>query len=73
MPPKIEDVMYCLLNDTEATYFDSYESWAKEFGYDADSRKAESIYQASLKIGLKLRNSLGEAIIDELKTAFKDY
>lgn len=59
-PPKKEDVLGCLLMDAEALDHPDFESWAEEYGYDEDSRKAEAIYNACLAGGLRLRALLGE-------------
>lgn len=43
--PPLSDVMYCLAR--EAMGLDigvGFEGWAKDFGYDTDSRRAEAIY-----------------------------
>jgi hypothetical protein len=71
--PDACDVLHSLLMDSEVLDSNSFESWASDFGYDPDSRKAESIYRACLEIGLKVRNGLGESIVAELRAAFQDY
>ena len=47
--------------------------WAKDFGYDTDSRKAETTYRACLEIALQLRNGIGEAGFTRLQEASFDY
>lgn len=45
--PSAEDVLDCLASD--AAGFENartFEEWASEYGYDADSRKAERTYKA---------------------------
>lgn len=71
--PVLKDVMYCLVNDGDAINYTSFEDWADNYGYEKDSRKAEKIYQACLKVGLTLRNELGEPLLQELREAFQDY
>lgn len=71
--PKIEDVLYGLITDSEVIDYDSFESWADNMGFDPDSRKDEKIYQACLEIGLKLRNRLGDKLLSELRDSFQDY
>lgn len=45
--PKMDDVMYCLYSDiTGYEECRDFEDFAKCFGYDPDSRKAEAIYKA---------------------------
>ena len=59
--PTAEDVLDCLASD--AASFEnaqSFEDWASEYGYDADSRKAERIYRAVEKQTVKLRAFMGE-------------
>lgn len=73
--PKINpaDVVHSLLSDSDALDYKSFEDWAPSLGYDPDSRKAEAVYQACLKIGLALRNSLGDAKMAELREVFSGY
>jgi hypothetical protein len=67
------DVLYSLLSDGDAIDHASFEDWADNYGYDTDSRKAETIYRACLDTGLKLRASLGDELIAKLREVFQDY
>jgi hypothetical protein len=58
-PPTLVDVVQCLLRDAEALNHDTYESWANDLGYDADSRKGVAIYEKCRAVGSKLKNMLG--------------
>lgn len=71
--PELADVMASLILDSSAIDHTTFESWAGEFGYDTDSRKAEAIYRACLQEGLALRNSVGEAGLAKLREAAQDY
>lgn len=71
--PDPVDVLYSLTLDSDVLNYGTFEDWAAEFGYDTDSRSAESTYRACLEIALKLRTAIGEAGMDTLKTAFEDY
>lgn len=71
--PDLADVLYSLSMDADVLDSGSFENWASEFGYDTDSRKAESIYRACLDIALKMRAALGDAAIQELRDACQDY
>jgi hypothetical protein len=71
--PDIRDVLYSLSMDADVLESASFEDWASNFGYDADSRKAEGIYQACLKIALQLRQLVGDAGLAQLREAFQDY
>jgi hypothetical protein len=70
---KAEDVFYSLSSDADILNYPSYGEFAREFGYDEDSRKGEAVYRACLDIGLKMRAALGEAGLQELREAFQDY
>lgn len=60
--PKAADVLECLLSDvTSYEYAGSFKSFAEEFGFDGDSRKAERIYKVCGKMAPKLRKLLGES------------
>lgn len=71
--PDAANVLYSLVMDSSVLDAGSFEEWAGEYGYDTDSRKAESIYHACLAIALKLRNGIGEAGLQQLREAFQDY
>ncbi len=71
--PDIVDVIYSLSMDASVLDHASYESFASDFGYDADSRKGEAVYRACLEIALKLRAAIGEAGLTQLAEAFQDY
>jgi hypothetical protein len=70
--PDSVDVVYSLLLDSEVLEAGDFETWAGEFGYDPDSRQAEQIYNACLKIALQFRK-IGESVISELREAYQDY
>jgi len=71
--PDPVDVIYSLVTDSEAMSYGYFESWADAYGYDSDSRKAESIYRACLDNALKLHATLGAPTMDLLREAFQDY
>ncbi len=48
--PEMEEVLQCLVSDSNVRNYLSFEDWASDFGYDEDSRKAEKIYVESQKI-----------------------
>ena len=58
-------VLDCLAMDASYDIY-SFETWAYEFGYDHDSRKAEAVYRACQKQSKRLRSFLGEAAYTEL-------
>jgi len=68
--PEFADVLYCLVWDASAIDFTGFEEWAREYGYDPDSRKAEQTYRACLDIALKLRAIVD---LDEAREVCQDY
>lgn len=70
--PDSVDVVYSLLIDSEVLDAGGFEEWAREFGYEEDSREAEKTYNARLKIALQFRK-IGESVISELREAYQDY
>lgn len=65
--PDPVDVFASLLSDSGAIDSATYEEWASDCGYDADSRKGEAIYRACLGIALKLRASLGDETLSRAR------
>lgn len=72
--PKLDDVMHSLLMDG-AAYFDgaAFEDWCGDYGYDSDSRKAESIWRACDDTGRKLLRALGQETTDRLREWASNY
>lgn len=65
--PKVEDVLDCLASDAcEYEGSRDFEDWASEYGYDTDSRKAESIYRIVSEQAKQLRQFLGRDAFREL-------
>jgi hypothetical protein len=71
--PDTLDVIYSLVTDADVLNHSSFEDWASEFGYDTDSRKAETIYRECLSTALALRNGIGEDGLRKLQEAAQDY
>ena len=67
-PPSLADILSCLSSDASVLDCNSFEEWAMEYGYDPDSRKAESVYQECLKQSLAFRNLVG----NENVSAFRE-
>ncbi len=71
--PDLHEVLHSLVSDGDAINYATYEDWAREFGYEEDSRKGEATYRACLEIGLKLRAAIGEEGLKMLQEAGQDY
>ena len=71
--PDAVDVLYSLTMDSGVLNYAGFENWALEYGYDTDSRSAESTYRACLEIALKLRAAIGESGLETLATAYQDF
>ena len=71
--PELADVLHSLASDADVIHYPGFEQWAADTGYDADSRKAESIYRACLATALKLRAMLGNEGLERLREACRDY
>lgn len=54
--PDVAEVLGRVADEYHGAKDASFEEWAGNFGYDADSRKAESIWRACLDQGEKLHN-----------------
>jgi hypothetical protein len=71
--PALLDVLYSLTLDSDAITSGGFEEWAKDYGYDTDSRKAEAIYRQCIEIGLKLQHMIGADNLATLRELFQDY
>lgn len=71
--PTLSDVLHSLLSDGDAFFnAQSFEDWASDFGYDADSRKAEAIYRACDAIGRKLAATVPEDVLSKAREIVRD-
>lgn len=73
LPPKLHDVLYCLVLDADVLDYSGFENWANEFGYDSDSIKDRKIYDACLKEALEFKQLFTEQEIAELHEIFQYY
>lgn len=64
--PTAEQVLDSLRSDAEAA-LPTFEEFASEYGYDADSRSAENIYQQCCETERKLRGMVGISGMAELQ------
>lgn len=64
--PKVDEVLDCLASDF-VDPGETFESWARNYGYDEDSRKAEKIYKACLKQTKKIKSFLGPLVSELLE------
>ena len=71
--PSLLDVLYCLIQDAGVLDYGSFESWAQEWGYEIDSRKAETAYRTCIQQSLELKHLLGYQAIEQLQTLYQDY
>lgn len=71
--PKHANIIHSLAIDASVLDSGSFEEWASEFGYEADSRAAEAIYNACLQQALQLRRLVGDEGLRLLQTASQDY
>lgn len=66
-PKEPLDALWSIARDCQSvTQNSSFEEWAKEFGYDEDSRKAEAVYNECVKHYLALKASIGDEGIERL-------
>lgn len=67
--PSIGEVMQSLARNSDVLDSADFEEWARDLGYDTDSREAESIYRACVEIATKLRAGLGGKLLAEIRLA----
>lgn len=70
--PPAAGVLHSLILDSSAIG-QSFESWASDYGYDTDSRKAEEIYRACQRNTDKLQRILTRADLEALEALLQDY
>lgn len=71
--PKLDDVMYSLIQDGTGALEMPFKDWALEYGYSDDSISARETYDACLAHGLALLRAFGQDALNKLRDAFQDY
>lgn len=64
--PTADEVLNCLVSDAQGVSDYSFEEWASNYGYDTDSRKAESLYKTIVEQTHEMQNWLGKSLFHEL-------
>lgn len=64
--PDRAGVLDCLASDSASIEQSSFEDWAADMGYDADSRKAEKTYKACEHAAARLKRFLGDDLYQVL-------
>lgn len=67
--PDQRDVIRSVMRDSSALDYGCFEDWARDYGYDTDSRAAEAIYRLCLQRAVMLRANLGKERFDALQLA----
>lgn len=67
--PDARDVIRSVMLDSSALDYGCFEDWARNYGYDTDSRAAEAIYRLCLQRAVMLRANLGKEKFDALQLA----
>jgi hypothetical protein len=71
--PTEDDVLASLILDANSVeYTNGFEDFAREFGYDEDSRKAEKTYKQCLRTAEKLERFLGPDL-ESFKKKYENY
>lgn len=68
--PKLDDIIYCLLLDSEVLNYAGFEEWCSDFGYNSDSISDKKIYDDCLSNSLRLSSVID---IHELRPLFHNY
>jgi len=71
-PPTLREFLYCVVADASVLDSGGFEDWAREFGYDTDSRSAEATYRACLEQSLAFRALIGDDGLRSLQQAYSD-
>jgi len=66
-PPPYADIFYSLSRDVDVENYPVYEEWAREFGYDEDSREGERIYNVCRRQAYELSKVIGRESINKLR------
>lgn len=70
--PSAADVLHSLILDSSAAD-QSFNDWCEDFGYDSDSIKAFTTYQACCVIGENMRKLFSRTELETLRDMLQDY
>lgn len=71
--PALVDVMYSLIQDTQGIEGETFESWADNYGFDTDSRKAERTFNACKAQAAELDKLFTSKELTDLGELYEDY
>lgn len=66
------ELLYCVALDADAMN-DTFDGWCENFGFDSDSIKALSTYNACVDSGRKLAKIFSPVELDQLRNLIQDY
>lgn len=72
-PPTIDEVMYCLVLDSNVVDYPSFADWANDYGYNDDSITDKKVYDDCMHLALQMRQLFNDADMNTLKDLFQDY
>lgn len=73
LAPTLPEVLHSLLLDGSPHFnHQSFEDWALELGYDADSREAERVYRLCDDIGRKLAHAIPQKTMEAAQRITQD-
>lgn len=73
-PAKMKDLLQSLSMDARGVEDNrTFEEWAREYGYDEDSRKAERSYNLTRKIAASIKKFLGDDLYKEFLWDMEKY
>ena len=71
--PTIDEVLYCLIMDADTINYESFADWADNMGYNSDSIKDKTVYDACIALALQMRGMFSDADMNTLRDLFQDY
>jgi hypothetical protein len=71
-PPSDVDIISALCSDSEVLDYATFDGWASEYGYDADSIKAKRMYRICLEQALAIRAALSDATLAKLSVLSRE-
>lgn len=71
--PDYKGVLYSLYSDSSVRFYQDFENWCFDYGYDPDSIKAKGIYDSVRDTYLSINASFGHKFFDDCDIVFADY
>ena len=71
--PDPVDIIWTLVQSTDALNYRNFECWSSAYGFDSDSRRAEKVYKKQVSLATAFLGLVGNDGLSKLQEAYEEY